>query len=110
MIYDIVVLFLLSLGTVILFFSALALLRFEDVYMKIHASSMATFGGSLSLLGLIVKEGFSETSGMILLLLVIAMLTSPIVGHAFGCVSLSNKIDTEKIEKLEYPGGEKGCS
>ncbi len=85
MIVNIISLFLMCLGTVILFFASIAMIRFEGTYMRLHASSKATSGGSLAiLLGLLLRTGFTETSGKIVLVILFSMVTAPIVGHAIG--------------------------
>ncbi len=107
MIINLISLILMCLGTVILFFASIAMIRFEDTYMRLHASSKATSGGALSiLLGLLMRTGFTETSGKIVLVIFFSVLTAPIVGHAIGRAAFLAKGDKIRIDLEEY-GGDK---
>ncbi|MFO8110643.1 MAG: monovalent cation/H(+) antiporter subunit G [Thermoplasmata archaeon] len=108
MITNMVSLFLMCLGTVILFFASIAMIRFQDTYMRLHASSKATSGGSLTiLLGLLLRTGLSETSGKIVLVILFSVLTAPIVGHAIGRAKFLTEEHKDTMEIKMYKRGDK---
>lgn len=102
-------------GTILLFSSGIAVLRFPDPYMKIHASSKANYGVCSILVGMILLEGLTETTGLILLSLVFLLVTSPILGHSLGRSAYIEEENLEDIEYIDYSDfkdgkdGEKRC-
>ena len=85
MILDLISLFLMSLGCVVMFSAALALLRFDHVYMRLHASAKASTGGVLCILiGLLLRTGLILNTGKIILIIVLIILTGPILSHAIA--------------------------
>ncbi len=85
MIFHILSIFLMSLGCVVMFSAALALIRFDHVYMRLHASAKASTGGVLCILiGLLLKTGLIGNSGKVLLIIILIILTGPILSHALA--------------------------
>ncbi|MBS3817454.1 MAG: monovalent cation/H(+) antiporter subunit G [Candidatus Thermoplasmatota archaeon] len=85
MILRIISLLLMSLGCVMMFTAALGLLRFPDIYMRLHASGKAGTGGTLALLGgVLLRTGIDVISGKIILVMVFVLLTGPIISHALA--------------------------
>lgn len=81
---EIVISFLFLCGTFFIFSSSIGLLRFPDVYSRIHAASKsATLGVAGVLLGaflfFLAEDG--RFSGKLLLGILFVLLTSPISGH-----------------------------
>lgn len=75
----------MSLGCVMMFSAALAILRFDDIYMRLHASGKAATGGTLALLGgILIITGLDEVSGKIILVMIFIFFTSPIISHAIA--------------------------
>ncbi len=117
MIIDIISLLLISLGCVMMFTAALGLLRFSDIYMRIHASGKAGTGGTIAILtGIIIHKGLSEVSAKILLIMVFILFTGPILSHAIARAAhhkseVSDRIPFHDIEKegtLEKKGDSDG--
>ncbi len=102
-------------GTILIFSSGMAVLRFPDPYMKIHASSKANYGAGSILLGMILLEGLTETTGLIFLASVFLFVTSPILGHSLGRSAYVEKEYLKDIESIDYSDfkngkdGEKRC-
>lgn len=85
MIFHILSIFLMSLGCVVMFSAALALIRFDHVYMRLHASAKAGTGGVLCILiGLLLKTGLIPNSGKVILVIILIILTGPILSHALA--------------------------
>ncbi|MGM0404643.1 MAG: monovalent cation/H(+) antiporter subunit G [Thermoplasmatota archaeon] len=85
MILNLLSIFLMSLGCVIMFTAALGLLRFSTINMRLHASGKAGTGGTLALLiGILIYTGFDIISGKIILIIVLVLFTGPILSHAIA--------------------------
>lgn len=68
-----------------MFTAALALIRFDHVFMRLHASAKASTGGVLCfLIGLLLRTGLIPSAGKIILVIVFILLTGPILSHALG--------------------------
>lgn len=94
MILDILIFVLIGIG---LFFNLLAgigLLRFPDVYTRLHAGTKCTTFGSIFLIGSVVLIGLSlwwenDTNGSVLAIhssvaLIAILLTNPVGAHAIA--------------------------
>jgi multicomponent Na+:H+ antiporter subunit G len=93
MIFDLIIYILIGIG---IFFNVLAgigLLRFPDVYTRLHAGTKCTTFGSIFLIGSVVLIGLKmwwekDTSGSVLALhsviALIAILTNPVGAHAIA--------------------------
>ncbi|MEF8873414.1 MAG: monovalent cation/H(+) antiporter subunit G [Candidatus Thermoplasmatota archaeon] len=96
---------IVSLGTLFIISAVLALIRFEDPYMKIHAGSKASFGGAVTVFGLLFLEGFTRVTGLLVLVIVFLLITSPIIGHSLGRAAYMDGVNIEGIEKEEFESG-----
>jgi len=98
-IFDIIVLLFLALGVFFNFLAGVGLLRFPDVYTRLHAGTKCTTFGSIFLCGSVILiglrawfspyMGFSETNGSVLAIhtfvaLVAILLTNPTGAHAIA--------------------------
>src|SRR4030043_573274 len=94
MIFDIIIYIFLGIGV---FFNALAgvgLLRFPDVYTRLHAGTKCTTFGSIFLIGSVVLIGLKmwwekDTNGSVLAIhstiaLIAILLTNPVGAHAIA--------------------------
>lgn len=94
MIFDIILYVLIGIG---IFFNVLAgigLLRFPDVYTRLHAGTKCTTFGSIFLIGSVVLIGLKmwwekDTNGSVLALhsalaLIAILLTNPVGAHAIA--------------------------
>jgi multicomponent Na+:H+ antiporter subunit G len=74
--------FLLT-GTFFFITATLGLLRFPDLFTRLHATGKGdTLGASLILLGLAIHAGLTPESIKILIMLAFILLTSPVAAHA----------------------------
>lgn len=81
---EIVVLFLVILGTIITLFSSLGVIRLPDVYTRAHATTKsATLGILCILLGAFIYFMYTHhiISVRLLLGIVFVFLTAPVAGH-----------------------------
>jgi multicomponent Na+:H+ antiporter subunit G len=89
MIIEILVTILLSLGTLFFLLGTIGLLRFPDVYTRLHAVTKCdTLGLGLTLVGLmlyeVLYEGATLDSVKMLFIIVFVFLTSPTAAHALA--------------------------
>ena len=85
MIIDIISLFLMALGIVMMFSASLGILRFDDVFMRLHSSAKASTGGAIAtLIGVILRTGLETVSGKIIVVISLVVITGPILSHALA--------------------------
>ena len=95
----------ISLGLVILFTASIALVRFPDIYMRLHASSKASTGGTITILiGLLLHGVSLDEAGKMLLVISLVVITSPITSHAIAraahkCDDIECQAPFEDMEK-----------
>lgn len=76
---------LIFLGLFIVFSGSLGMLRFPDIFTRLHAAGITdSLGAPLVLFGLMVLEGLTITSLKIFLLILLLLLTSPTACHALA--------------------------
>ncbi|MGA2774821.1 MAG: monovalent cation/H(+) antiporter subunit G [Candidatus Omnitrophota bacterium] len=67
------------------FFGCLGLLRFPDIYNRLHSSiKCVTLGTSSILFGLFLYKGFSPTGVKALLCILFLLLTAPVSAHVLA--------------------------
>ena len=67
------------------FFGCLGLLRFPDIYNRLHSSiKCVTLGTSSILFGLFLCKGFSPTGAKALLCILFLVLTAPVSAHVLA--------------------------
>jgi len=72
-------------GLVFDFFGCLGLLRFPDIYNRLHSSiKCVTLGTSSILFGLFLYKGFTPSGIKALLCILFLMLTAPTSAHALA--------------------------
>lgn len=75
-------------GCAVMVLGALGVIRFPDVYTRLHASTKCDTGGSISiLLGVAVSIGLTMTSVKILSILLLIFLLNPVASHALARAS-----------------------
>ncbi|MQX38348.1 monovalent cation/H(+) antiporter subunit G [Roseospira navarrensis] len=82
---------LIVAGGVFSVLSGLGVVRFPDVFTRMHAASLAdTLGAGLIILGLLVQAGIgADLVGIkLILILVFLLFTSPVVTHALAQAAL----------------------
>jgi multicomponent Na+:H+ antiporter subunit G len=93
MIIEISVTILLSLGTLFFLLGTIGLLRFPDVYTRLHAVTKAdTLGVGLILVGLMLYQGVTLDSVKMLFIIIFVFLTSPTAAHALSRAAYKNDI------------------
>jgi multicomponent Na+:H+ antiporter subunit G len=74
---------LLSIGAFLMLTAAVGMIRFPDVYSRMHASGKCdTLGLSLMLGGLIIYQGFDLVSVKMLFIIFFVLFTGPIAIHS----------------------------
>jgi len=81
--------FLISMGIFFMLTGSIGILRLPDFYSRSHATSKSdTLGIGLVILGLIVFEGFSQSSLKLGFILLFVAASNPIGIHALGRAAL----------------------
>lgn len=76
---------LIALGVFIVLSGSLGMLRFPDIFTRLHAAGVTdSLGAPLVIFGVMVLEGFTITSLKLLLLILLLLLTSPTACHALA--------------------------
>lgn len=75
----------LVLGLSLLWLGALGMLRFRSPYCRLQVAGVADIGGAgLFLLGLIAYSGWSATGGIMIVLILFLLFTTPLGTHAIA--------------------------
>jgi multicomponent Na+:H+ antiporter subunit G len=73
------------IGAALSLLGAIGVLKFPDVYTRIHAASITdTAGASMVLLGLCLIAGLSLTTLKLVFIWMFVMLTTPVSAHALA--------------------------
>jgi len=74
-----------SLGIIFMLFGVLGMLRFPDLFTRLHPAGKAGIAGALSIfIGLIIYCGFSLFSLRIILITLFILITGPVASHAIA--------------------------
>jgi multicomponent Na+:H+ antiporter subunit G len=94
MIFDIIIYVFIGIGIFFNILAGIGLLRFPDVYTRLHAGTKCTTFGSIFLIGSVVLIGLkmwweSDTNGSVLAIhsaiaLIAILLTNPVGAHAIA--------------------------
>ncbi|MBU1026891.1 MAG: monovalent cation/H(+) antiporter subunit G [Candidatus Margulisbacteria bacterium] len=77
--------FFFGLGVFFMFFGVLGIIRFPDIYTRLHPAGKAGVAGLLSVfIGLILYAGFSLITLRIILIAIFIVITSPVAAHAIA--------------------------
>ena len=80
---DIIAVLCILGGMFFLFTGTVGLLRFPDVYTRMHATGKSdTLGAQLTLIGLAIANGWNVTSVKLILIFAFMMLANPTATHA----------------------------
>jgi|SRR6056297_887731 len=78
-----------TLGIVFMLMGSIGILRLPDFYSRTHAVSKSdTLGVFFVIIGLIVYEGFTLSSGKLFLIVLFIALSNPIGTHALARAAL----------------------
>ena len=76
---------LLAIGAACALIGAMGIVRFPDVYNRIHANTVVVVGGVIvTLIGVSVLEGLSSYTLKILIIALFLFLTNPVSSHAIA--------------------------
>jgi len=82
------------IGAFSLITGAIGVLRFPDVYTRMHAASITdTLGAGSIILGLILQAGLTLVAAKLLLILVFIFFTSPASSFALAHAALSSGVE-----------------
>ncbi|MGD0336597.1 MAG: monovalent cation/H(+) antiporter subunit G [Candidatus Omnitrophota bacterium] len=82
---EIVAFIFIAMGLAFDFFGCLGLVRFPDIYNRLHSSiKCVTLGTSSILFGLFLYKGFTATGIKALLCIVFLVLTAPVSAHVLA--------------------------
>ena len=102
---------LIGIGSLALLTGAVGVLRFPDVYTRMHAASITdTLGAGALLGGLMLQAGFSLIAIKLLMMLVFLFFTSPTSSFALAHAALSSGVEPKldhdfRSEPVASPGG-----
>jgi len=81
----------MSVGAFFMLSGSIGLIRFPDVYTRMHATGKCdTLGEVLILAGLIIYQGADFVSMKLLFIMAFILITSPIATHAIFKAALTN--------------------
>ncbi|MBS3781245.1 MAG: monovalent cation/H(+) antiporter subunit G [Candidatus Thermoplasmatota archaeon] len=81
-----------------MFTATLGIIRFSDIYMRLHASGKASTGGTIAILaGVLIRIGLNQISGKVVLVMVFILFTGPIISHAIARAAHMSKETTAEI-------------
>ncbi len=89
-----------TIGMIFMIFGVLGVLRFPDLYTRIHPAGKAGTAGIFSIfIGLIFYSGISELLFRIILIAIFMLITNPIASHAIARAALESGIKPWEKEK-----------
>ena len=84
---------LLICGALAVLIGAIGVLRFPEVFSRIHAAGITdTAGAGLIVAGLLIESGFSLISLKLLFILLFLFFTSPTSSHALAKAAIHGKV------------------
>ena len=121
MIFDIIIYLFIGIGVFFNLLAGIGLLRFPDVYTRLHAGTKCTTFGSLFLIGSVILIGLKlwwekDTNGSVLAIhstiaLIAILLTNPVGAHAIARAAhrsgiqpagaVIDELQTKPVEKNE---------
>jgi multicomponent Na+:H+ antiporter subunit G len=85
---------LIIVGSVAMLIGGIGVLRFPDVYTRMHAASITdTLGAGALLLGLTIQAGFTLVAVKLILMLVFLFFTSPTSSFSLAHAALSSGVE-----------------
>lgn len=87
-------------GSYFLLSTAVGMIRFPDLYTRLHAGSKCLMAGGISvLMGCIVLEGSSSVSLKLIVILIFLLITNPIAIHVIASFSYNYNLIPKTIVK-----------
>jgi multicomponent Na+:H+ antiporter subunit G len=96
---------LILAGSAFIIVGALGILRFPDVYTRMHAASVIdTLGAGFLFAGLMLQAGFTQVTLKLLFILLLFFFTGPVITHALAQAALhaglKPEIDEDRRDRL----------
>jgi len=99
----------LLLGGLFGIFGGIGLLRFPDVYSRLHAAGITdTLCALLIITGLMIQAGLALISIKLALILLFMLFTAPTASHALARAALAHGIEPETVDHSPRPRGDNG--
>ncbi len=87
------------LGSAFVLIGAIGLIRFPDVYTRMHAASITdTLGVDLIILGMIVQSGLTLVSLKLVLIIMFLFFANPTATHALAQAALGSGLKPQLAE------------
>jgi len=97
---------LMAAGALFSFASVLGIIRFPDIYTRIHAGTKALSGGALLILaGASIIAPTWQMAGKFMLVAAFLLATNPVASHAIARASYKHGFKPGKTLIDEYQGG-----
>ena len=107
---------LIAIGSFFVLVGAIGLVRFPDIYTRVHGASVIdTTGAGFMILGLMLQAGWSLVTLKLVFILAIFFFTLPVTAHALAQAALHEGIEPKLSEdrrnrdagqKSNRPGGQ----
>jgi multicomponent Na+:H+ antiporter subunit G len=92
----------LVLGGFLIFTGGVGMLRFPDLYTRMHAASVIDTGGvALVLFGLMLQAGFTLVTVKLVLILWFLLFTGPVASHVLAKAALHGKLEPQVDDEGE---------
>ena len=99
---DILIMIIISLGTLFILLAAIGLLRMPDLYLRMSVTTKAaTLGVGLILLGLALYYMQTSITTRVIAIIVFLLLTAPISAHVIGRASYFVGVPMWKKTKMD---------
>lgn len=80
--------------------TAVAMIRFPDLYTRLHAGSKCLMAGSISvLMGCLVLEGINLNSLKLIVIIIFLLVTNSVAIHVIASFANNHKIKSKTITK-----------
>ena len=91
---------LIGLGLFFMVFGTIGLLRFPDLYTRLHPAGKAGTAGIISIfLGLMLYAGSAQDTLRIFLIVLFTLITSPVASHAIARGAIESGIEPWQRKK-----------
>jgi multicomponent Na+:H+ antiporter subunit G len=92
----------LVLGGFLIFTGGVGMLRFPDLYTRMHAASVIDTGGvGLVLFGLMLQAGLTLVTVKLVLILWFLLFTGPVASHVLAKAALHGKLEPQVDDEGE---------
>ena len=102
---------LIVAGSFFILTGAIGLIRFPDVFTRMHAASLIeTLGAGFLFAGLMLQAGFSQATLKLLFILLLFFFTGPVITHALAQAALNHgdvnpELSEDRRERLDAESG-----